>query len=202
MGYRVFIKSPDDTLKRSLGEQLIAKGFALSPDLSGADLLLLDGGEDPAARCQEIRGRRAGQPILLLGAAPAAARAAGADAGLAKPFRFNDLLRGLEQISRSVALTIGSFRLDANAREIITSDGSSFRLTEKETAILAYLARAGDQAVAREELLGEVWGYSGGATTHTVETHIYRLRRKLDRGGGGALLVTEAGGYRIGSTGG
>ena len=55
------------------------------------------------------------------------------------------------------------------------------RLTEKETSILKYLYRAGDRPVGRDTLLGEVWGYNAGVTTHTLETHIYRLRQKIER---------------------
>jgi DNA-binding response OmpR family regulator len=137
------------------------------------------------------------QPILLLGASLEAARNAGADAGLVKPLRFADLLRQLAQWTSRPSIAVGSFRLDASARQMTNAQGQSLRLTEKETAILSYLAQAGDQAVAREELLGQVWGYAGSATTHTVETHIYRLRRKLQENGGIDLLHTEGGGYRL-----
>jgi DNA-binding response OmpR family regulator len=72
------------------------------------------------------------------------------------------------------------------------------RLTEKETAILKYLYRAGDKAIGRETLLGEVWGYNAGVTTHTLETHIYRLRQKIERNPTQAeIIVTEPGGYRL-----
>ena len=72
------------------------------------------------------------------------------------------------------------------------------RLTEKETAILKYLYRAGDRIVTREVLLSEVWGYNSGVTTHTLETHIYRLRQKIERDPSQAeLLVTESGGYKL-----
>jgi len=72
------------------------------------------------------------------------------------------------------------------------------RLTEKETAILKYLYRAGDRAIGRDALLGEVWGYNAGVTTHTLETHVYRLRQKIERDPTRAeILVTEAGGYRL-----
>jgi DNA-binding response OmpR family regulator len=199
MEYRVFLQIPDAALRRSLGEQLSAKGYSLTDDAATADLLLLDdeGGKEG---CAALRRQGLGQPILLLGLAPVQARAAGADLGLAKPFRFSELLRSLEQLSGKEDVAIGRFRLDANAREMIDEQGRSLRLTEKETAILAYLARAGDQAVGRDELLGEVWGYAGDASTHTVETHIYRLRRKLTENGGSDLLLTEAGGYRLGQS--
>ena len=73
------------------------------------------------------------------------------------------------------------------------------RLTEKETAILKYLYRAGDRIVGRDVLLNEVWGYNAGVTTHTLETHVYRLRQKIERDPAAAreILVTEPGGYRL-----
>ena len=76
--------------------------------------------------------------------------------------------------------------------------GSKVRLTEKETAILRYLYRAGQRPVSREVLLQEVWGYNSGVTTHTLETHIYRLRQKVERDAcAPAILVTEGGGYKL-----
>ena len=72
------------------------------------------------------------------------------------------------------------------------------RLTEKETSILKYLFRAGDAVIGRDELLNEVWGYNSGVTTHTLETHVYRLRQKLEADPSNAqILVTEPGGYRL-----
>ena len=72
------------------------------------------------------------------------------------------------------------------------------RLTEKETAILKYLYRAGDKVVGREVLLDDVWGYNTEVDTHTLETHIYRLRQKIEEDPSRAvLLVTESGGYRL-----
>jgi DNA-binding response OmpR family regulator len=72
------------------------------------------------------------------------------------------------------------------------------RLTEKEAAILKYLYRAGQKPVSRETLLGEVWGYNAGVTTHTLETHVYRLRQKIEKDAGKpAILVTDQGGYRL-----
>ena len=76
--------------------------------------------------------------------------------------------------------------------------GDKIRLTEKETAILKYLYRAGERPISREILLGEVWGYNAGVTTHTLETHVYRLRQKIERDPANArILVTEAGGYKL-----
>ena len=80
----------------------------------------------------------------------------------------------------------------------MTEKGQKLRLTEKETAILRYLYRAGEKVVTRDILLQEVWGYNSHVTTHTLETHIYRLRQKIERDPAVArLLVTEAGGYKL-----
>jgi DNA-binding response OmpR family regulator len=77
-------------------------------------------------------------------------------------------------------------------------NNTKVRLTEKETSILKYLYRAGDKVVGREVLLHEVWGYNPAVTTHTLETHIYRLRQKIELDPAHAkLLVTESGGYRL-----
>jgi DNA-binding response OmpR family regulator len=81
---------------------------------------------------------------------------------------------------------------------LVNDKGGKLRLTEKETAILRFLHRAGQQVVSRDTLLREVWGYNANVTTHTLETHIYRLRQKVERDPGTAqLLVTEAGGYKL-----
>jgi DNA-binding response OmpR family regulator len=198
MAQSVFLQSGDQAVQRSLGEQLLARGFLLAESPDGADLLLYETTQDTATfLCTELRSKGCAQPLLLLGLGPDAARAAGADDGLAKPFRFGELLRCLEQAASREIIAIGPCRLDANARELTDGGGKRLRITEKEAAVLVFLARAGAQVVGREVLLGEVWGYSGSATTHTVETHIYRLRRKLTDHGLIDLLITEAGGYRL-----
>jgi DNA-binding response OmpR family regulator len=195
MSICVYLLSFDPMLLRSLGEQLLAKGYGLAAEIPAADLLLLDDASRPAYAA--IRRQAGARPLLALGLSPAEARAAGADDGLVKPFRFTDLLKCLEQLSLKEAIAVGDYRLDANAREMTDAAGRRLRLTEKEAAILVYLARAGDSAVARDELLGQVWGYANDASTHTVETHIYRLRRKLSENGIDGLVRTESGGYRL-----
>jgi DNA-binding response OmpR family regulator len=81
---------------------------------------------------------------------------------------------------------------------LVDPKGRKLRLTEKETNILKFLYRAGPVVVGRDTLLHEVWGYNAGVTTHTLETHIYRLRQKIEPEPSNArLLVTEAGGYKL-----
>ena len=89
--------------------------------------------------------------------------------------------------------------LGIGAKMLIDDEhNKKIRLTEKETSILKYLYRAGEKAIGRDQLLGEVWGYNAGVTTHTLETHVYRLRQKIERDPSQAeILVTEPGGYRL-----
>jgi len=81
---------------------------------------------------------------------------------------------------------------------LLNPKGKKIRLTEKEMSILRYLYRAEQRPVPRETLLQEVWGYNSGVTTHTVETHIYRLRQKIENDAASpAILVTEPRGYKL-----
>jgi DNA-binding response OmpR family regulator len=101
--------------------------------------------------------------------------------------------------SDDAVFTIGPYTFRPSSKLLLDPSGrKKVRLTEKETAILKYLYRAGDQAIGRDTLLGEVWGYNAGVTTHTLETHVYRLRQKIERDPARAeILVTEPGGYRL-----
>ena len=129
---------------------------------------------------------------------------AGANDYVPKPFKFAVLLarvrahlRQHEQ-SEDATFTIGRYSFRPAAKLMVDDRGSKVRLTEKETSILKFLYRAGERAVTRDVLLHEVWGYNSGVTTHTLETHIYRLRQKIERDPSNAeLLVTEAGGYKL-----
>lgn len=129
---------------------------------------------------------------------------AGANDYVTKPFKFAVLLarvrahlRQHEQ-SEDAVFTIGRFTFQPSAKVLLEDNGAKVRLTEKETSILKFLYRAGEKPVTRDVLLHEVWGYNSGVTTHTLETHIYRLRQKVERDPSNAeLLVTEAGGYKL-----
>ena len=93
---------------------------------------------------------------------------------------------------------LGDYEFRPSAKLLVDAAQKKIRLTEKETNILKYLYRAGEKPISREELLAEVWGYNAGVTTHTLETHVYRLRQKIEPDPSNAkLLLTEAGGYRL-----
>lgn len=128
----------------------------------------------------------------------------GANDYVAKPFRFAVLLARIRaqlrqhEASEDAVFTIGPYSFRPSSKLLTTPKGSKVRLTEKETAILRYLYRAGQQPVSRETLLQEVWGYNSGVTTHTLETHVYRLRQKVEQDAANpSILVTDSGGYKL-----
>ena len=128
----------------------------------------------------------------------------GANDYITKPFRFAVLLARIRaqlrqhEASEDAVFVVGPYSFRPSSKLLLTPKGGKVRLTEKETAILRYLYRAGQKPVSRETLLQEVWGYNSGVTTHTLETHIYRLRQKVEKDAGApAILVTEAGGYKL-----
>ena len=128
----------------------------------------------------------------------------GANDYVTKPFRFAVLLARIRaqlrqhEASEDAVFTIGPYTFQPSSKLLLNPKGSKVRLTEKETAILRYLYRAGQKPVSRETLLQEVWGYNSGVTTHTLETHIYRLRQKVEKDAAvPSILVTEAGGYKL-----
>jgi DNA-binding response OmpR family regulator len=128
----------------------------------------------------------------------------GANDYVAKPFRFAVLLARIRaqlrqhEASEDAVFTIGPYTFRPSSKVLINPKGNKVRLTEKETAILRYLYRAGERPVSREVLLQEVWGYNSGVTTHTLETHIYRLRQKVEKDAASpSILVTESGGYKL-----
>ena len=121
-----------------------------------------------------------------------------------KPVRFSVLLARIHAIldphgRRDAACsTIGPYRFQPAMNRLIHDNGSVIQLTPKETAILQFLNEAEASIVNREILLREVWGYNEGVTTHTLETYIYRLRRKMQSGQAcGDILLSKAGGYGL-----
>jgi DNA-binding response OmpR family regulator len=128
----------------------------------------------------------------------------GANDYVTKPFRFAVLLARIRaqlrqhEASEDAVFTIGPYTFRPSSKVLLNDKGQKVRLTEKETAILRFLYRAGQTPMSRETLLQEVWGYNSGVTTHTLETHIYRLRQKVEKDAANpAILVTEAGGYKL-----
>ncbi|MEM9048680.1 MAG: response regulator transcription factor [Pseudomonadota bacterium] len=176
------------------------------------DLIILDVGlpdMDGRELCRLMRKHGVKCPILMLtGHATDADTIVGLDAGandyVAKPFRFPVLLARIRaqlrqhEQSEDAIFTIGPYSFQPAMKLLVDESDRKIRLTEKETNILKYLYRADDRVVSRDILLHEVWGYNASVTTHTLETHIYRLRQKIEPDPSNArILVTESGGYRL-----
>jgi DNA-binding response OmpR family regulator len=220
---RLLLVDDDKDLREALAEQLLVTGeFETAESPTGAngvekassgqfDLILLDVGLpdiDGREACRLMRKAGVKTPIIMLTAqAEEADQVQGLEAGandyVVKPFRFAVLLarvrahlRSHEQ-SEDATFSVGPYTFKPAAKLLVTAAAKKIRLTEKETSILKYLYRQG-KAVARETLLHEVWGYNPAVTTHTLETHIYRLRQKIEPDPGKAtLILTESGGYRL-----
>jgi DNA-binding response OmpR family regulator len=129
---------------------------------------------------------------------------AGANDYVTKPFRFAVLLARIRaqlrqhEQSEDATFTVGPYTFQPSRKLMTDRRGGKLRLTEKEASIIKYLYRAERKVVTRDVLLEEVWGYNSGVTTHTLETHVYRLRQKIERDPSNAeILVTESGGYKL-----
>ncbi|HWJ88165.1 MAG TPA: response regulator transcription factor [Pelagibacterium sp.] len=176
------------------------------------DMLLLDVGlpdMDGREALKQMRADGFRAPVIMLtGQDSEADEISGLESGandyVTKPFRFSVLLARIRSAlrqhdqSEDVVFTIGPYSFHPAAKLMDAGEGSKIRLTDKETSILKFLYRQGPRTVSRDVLLSEVWGYNNRVTTHTLETHIYRLRQKIERDPSNArLLVTEEGGYRL-----
>lgn len=221
---KILVIEDDDDLRQSLTDQLdlheefetisaatASEGMAKAK-ADGIDLVLMDVGLpdlDGREACKLLRKNGFKGPIVMLTAQDSDADTilgleAGANDYITKPFKFAVLLARIRaqlrqhEQSEDAVFTIGSYSFKPAAKMLIDERGGKIRLTEKETSILKYLYRAGEKVVSRDVLLHEVWGYNVGVTTHTLETHIYRLRQKIEKDPSNAeLLITETGGYKL-----
>ena len=219
----ILIVDDDADLREALREQLELQEFAAADAANATeglrlakesrpDLILLDvdlPDMDGREALKLMRGAGVSSPVVMLTAATGDSDTilgleSGANAYVTKPFKFNVLLayiraqlRAHEQ-SEDAVFRIGPYEFRPAAKLLVDAKGKKIRLTDKETNILKYLYRAGSKVISREELLTEVWGYNAGVTTHTLETHVYRLRQKIEPDPAGPkILITEAGGYRL-----
>ncbi|WP_374308645.1 response regulator transcription factor [Methylocella sp.] len=221
---KILIADDDPDLRAALAEQLslheefsavhadsaqeaLTASRSETPDLVIMDVGLPD--MDGREAVKKMREEGYKNPIIMLtGHDSESDTVQGLDAGandyVTKPFRFSVLLARMRahlrqhETNEEALFRIGPYTFQPGAKLLVTEKGEKLRLTEKETAILRYLYRAGRNVVVRDVLLREVWGYNSNVTTHTLETHIYRLRQKIEKDPAKAqLLITEAGGYKL-----
>ncbi len=221
---KILLVDDDDDLREALSEQLVmTEDFDVFEAANGAeamsrakeglyDLVILDVGlpdTDGRELCRVLRKQGLKSPVLMLtGHDSDADTILGLDAGandyVSKPFKFPVLLARIRaqlrqhEQSEDAVFQLGPYTFKPSMKMLVTEDERKIRLTEKETNILKYLHRTTEGVVQREVLLHEVWGYNAGVTTHTLETHIYRLRQKIEPDPSNArFLVTEGGGYKL-----
>ena len=220
----ILLVDDDDDLRDSLRDQLVlhdefrvltapnaTKGIEVAKS-ERVDLVLLDVAlpdMDGREACKLMRKGGFKSPIIMLtGNDSDADMVLGLDSGandyVTKPFKFAVLLARIRaqlrqhEQSEDAVFPIGPYTFKPASKILQGEGGSKIRLTEKETSILKYLFRAGEKVVTREVLLQEVWGYNANVTNHTLETHIYRLRQKIEKDPAKAeLLITETGGYKL-----
>ena len=223
----ILIVEDDAALRATLAEQIMLAGDFRIVEAENAaeataklnegdaryDAILLDVGlpdGDGREFCAKLRRDGKRMPVIMLTGADAEQDVVrGLDAGandyIAKPFRLNELLaRVRAQLrvfdnSEDAVFTVGPYMFRPSAKLLLEpARNRKVRLTDKETNILKFLHRAGGRPVPRHTLLNEVWGYNSAVTTHTLETHIYRLRQKIEPDPANTrLLLTEGGGYRL-----
>ena len=221
---KILLVDDDDDLREALGEQLMlseefdvhdagSASCAMTKVKEGIfDLLILDVGlpdMDGRELCALMRKNGVKSPILMLTGHDTDADTilglnSGANDYVTKPFKFPVLLARIRaqlrqhEQSEDAILQLGPYSFKPATKMLVTEDDKKIRLTEKEANILKFLYRSQESVVPRDTLLHEVWGYNAGVTTHTLETHIYRLRQKIEPDPSNArLLVTESGGYRL-----
>ena len=223
---KVLLVDDDDDLREALSEQLVMTDeFDVFEAANGAeamekvragqfDLAILDVGlpdTDGRELCKRMRKAGFKSPVIMLtGHDSDADTILGLDSGandyITKPFKLPVLLARLRaqlrqhEQSENAVFQLGPYLFKPAQKMLVDENERKIRLTEKETNILKFLYRAPDGVVPRDVLLHEVWGYNAGVTTHTLETHIYRLRQKIEPDPSNvSLLVTESGGYRLAS---
>jgi len=221
---KVLLVDDDNDLREARAEQLVATDdFEVFEASNGHeavdkakstlyDLVVLDVGlpdTDGRELCKKLRKSGVKCPVVMLtGHDTDADTILGLDSGandyVTKPFKFPVLLARLRaqlrthEQSEDAVFQLGPYTFKPAMKMLVDDKDRKVRLTEKETNILKFLYRATDGVVPRDVLLHEVWGYNAGVTTHTLETHIYRLRQKIEPDPSNArLLVTESGGYRL-----
>ncbi|MGE3623926.1 MAG: winged helix-turn-helix domain-containing protein [Bdellovibrionales bacterium] len=201
----------DQALGKAVAEQFAHPGLTL-PDLREGDAVPLPFAREPGAIIidadlldkknlkilQEMLVKDNRLKVFLLGHP-------GKDGDITaeiftKPLRLGHLLARLQFYMHALRqlgepIFFGRYRLDPAIKQIAVGE-TVIRLTDKETQLLEYLGRS-TAPVTREELLAAVWGYDARIDTHTLETHIYHLRRKLDPDGNGNVIEAHQGAYAL-----
>jgi DNA-binding response OmpR family regulator len=221
---RILIIDDEPEMVRGLEDNLRFEGYQTLSATSGADglalalregpdLVLLDVTMPRLSGWDVLRGLREKQrdiPVIMLTARGEEADRVlglelGADDYVSKPFSLRELLARVRAVlrrpgprQRLETFAFGDVRLHVRARQVFKA-GREVRLTRKEFDLLRYLVEHQGEVVMRDRLLDEVWGYEQFPTTRTVDTHVLRLRQKLESDPDRPvhLLTVHGQGYRL-----
>ena len=223
---RIYIADDEDNIRQVVRTFLASDGYQVEDFPTGdlllerfrqepCDLVILDvmmPGSDGFAVCTALRAIST-VPIIMLTARDsendfAMGLGLGSDDYITKPFSAMALLMRVRAIFRRIDfesqknvlsapkdITAGRLTLDDHRRRILNGD-SALPLTPTEYEVLKYLMLRKDQAVSREELLNEVWGFQTAVETRATDDTVRRLRQKLD--GSGVIISAVWGfGFRL-----
>ena len=222
----IYIADDDDNIRQVIRTFLLSDGFLVEDFPTGdlllarfgqkpADLVILDvmmPGSDGFTVCTELR-KTSTVPIIMLTARDsendfAMGLGLGSDDYITKPFSAMALLMRVRAIFRRIdfesqkhaapvseTVVVGKLRLDEEGRHIL-KEGRPLALTPTEYALLRYLMLHAGQAVSREELLTEIWGFETAVETRATDDTVRRLRQKLD-GCGVNIAAVWGFGFRL-----
>lgn len=222
---KILLVDDDAPLRMALADQLeLHEEFETSQCETGSDALialeadnydavLLDVGlpdMDGREVCRALRRKGVHTPVIMLTALEGEADTilgldSGANDYVTKPFRVGVLLARLRsqlrqyELSEDASFPVGPYTFRPAAKTLHhNGEDRDVTLSDKESAILKYLYRAGDAMVTCDTLYSEIWDYNAALMTHTLQTHIYRLRQKIEENPSQpVILVSEPGGYRL-----
>ena len=220
---KILTVEDDSHLLATLVDQLTAEGFSVKgcetiaaakdlivdfdPDVVLLDVILSDG--DGRDMCRWVRSEGLTMPILMLTGQDSELDTidgleAGANDYIAKPLRMGELLARIRthmqlyQSREDAKISVGNFFFVQGRKTLTHKENHKvLNLTEKEASIIRFLLKKKDEGANKDELLEEVWGYNANMTTHTLETHIYRLRQKIAYLDETPFLVTKNNGYML-----
>ncbi len=210
---RILVIEDEPSIVEFLKSGFEAEGFSVDSADNGSqgsflartnsyDIIILDNvlpGKQGLQVCHEIRLNGKGTPIIMLsGISETITKVSlldmGADDYVTKPFSFGELLARVRAVLRRPSqfvgqvLAVGDLIMNTETREVIRSS-KEINFSKKESALLEYFMRNPGRVISRTEILEHVWDMHGDPFSNTVETHVMRLRKKLEIPGSSQLKI-------------
>lgn len=200
----VLVLSSNDIFKNDLKEKInnLLTDY-IATDETDPDIIVID---EPSGSLDDLKKKHPQTPIIFF--------AKKNDPKLTedsfvkyvqKPFSLNSFFDTLQSSinfminSKAGILSFNGYLLFSLEKELQnTRTNEKVKLTEREVSMLSYLYKTKDKITSKTDFLKEVWGYNPEVSTHTIETHVYRLRQKVEKNENWPqLITTENGGYKL-----